>query len=320
MSTDVREAGVDAVVVSADTRVLALAALEALAGEPAVARIVLVDNGSHDGTADAVRERFPAAAVVRLERPVGYAAACNRGARAGASELVLFLNSDVVALPGAVSSLAEALRGRADAVAAGGRLVDPADGATQHQYGPKPFPSVARLLFGLSGVADVWPRNPVTGLHLRRPLDERATVAVEQPAGACFMVLRRELDAVGGFDERFWFWYEDVDLARRLADRGALLYVPTAVFRHLGGASFARWEKAQFVRSNYHGALRYAEAHLAGPQRAVLGVAVAGLLAPRVAVYARRDPALADAYRAAIAAAGALARGRPVPSLVAEVP
>jgi N-acetylglucosaminyl-diphospho-decaprenol L-rhamnosyltransferase len=131
-------------------------------------------------------------------------------------------------------------------------------------------------------------------------------------------VRRDAFDAIGGFDERFWFWYEDVDLARRLADRGTLLYVPTAVFRHLGGASFARWDKARFVRSNYHGALRYAEAHLGRGQRAVLGLAVAGLLAPRVAVYARRDRPLAEAYRAAIAAALALARGRTVPSLVAE--
>jgi N-acetylglucosaminyl-diphospho-decaprenol L-rhamnosyltransferase len=312
------ESQVDAVVVTADTRDLALAALEGLAGDPAVARAVVVDNASEDGTAEAVRDRFPDAEVVRLDRPVGYAAACNRGASKGRAKLVLFLNSDVVAQPGAVSVLAGALSGRGDAVAAGGRLVDSGDGSTQHQYGPKPFPSVLRLLVTLSGIADLWPRNPVTGAHLRRPLEERATATVEQPAGACFMVLRQELEAVGGFDERFWFWYEDVDLARRLAARGTLLYVPGAVFSHLGGASFARWDKGRWVRSHYQGALRYAEAHLSRPQRVVLGVAVAGLMAPRLALHARRDARLADAYRAAFGAALALARGRPVPSLVGE--
>ncbi|MDQ6750182.1 MAG: glycosyltransferase [Actinomycetota bacterium] len=309
---------VDAVVVTADTRDLALAALEGLAGDSAVARAVVVDNASNDGTAEAVRERFPDAHVVRLDRPVGYAAACNRGASEGSSRLVLFLNSDVVAEPGAVSCLAAALSGRDGAVAAGGRLVDPADGSTQHQYGPKPFPSVLRLLVMFSGIADLWPRNLVTGGHLRHPLDEGATAAVEQPAGACFMVMRDELEAVGGFDERFWFWYEDVDLARRLAGRGTLLYVPAAVFAHLGGESFARWDKERWVRSHYHGALRYAEAHLSRLQRLVLGISVAGLLAPRVALYARRDHGLADAYRAALLAALALACDRPVRSLVGE--
>ena len=303
---------VDIVIVTADTREMVLRCVDRLGGR----RPIVVDNASSDGTVAAIRERRPDVEVVDLGHQVGFAAACNRGADRGRSPLILFLNSDILALDGAVEVLVDELEAHPEAVAAGGRLVDPGTLATQHRYGPKPFPTLATFAVRLSGAEQLWPSNPWTAQHVRRPPDERATSRVDQPAGACLLVRRRVFDALGGFDEGFWFWYEDVDLARRLADRGALLYVPGAVFEHVGGASFAGWGRAQSVRSLTHGIVHYADLHFSRGQRLGLAALLVGLSAPRAVVFRAHDPELAAVHRAILHAAASLALGRRVAPLV----
>lgn len=304
--------GLDIVIVTADTREIVLRCLERLGAR----RSIVVDNASTDGTAAAVRAAWPEVEVVHLAHPVGFAAACNRGADRGESPLIIFLNSDILALDGAIEVLVGELEAHPEAVAAGGRLVDPGTLATQHRYGPKPFPTLATFAVRLSGAEQLWPSNPWTAQHLRHPPDERVTSRVDQPAGACLLVRRDVFDALGGFDEGFWFWYEDVDLARRLADCGAVLYVPAAIFEHVGGASFARWGRAQSVRSLAHGIVHYADLHFSRTQRLGLAALLVGLSAPRAVVFRARDPELAAVHRAILRAAGSLARGRPVAPLV----
>jgi len=314
MSAEPR-AAVDVVIVTADTRELTLACLATLE-DPAVASITVVDNGSSDGTAAAIRERFHAADVIELERPSGFALACNRGAEVGSAPHVLFLNSDTLAVDDAVSTLAGTLAHDADAVAAGGRLVDPDRLETQDRYGPQRFPTLPALAVRFSGLEQRWPRNPVTAPYVRHPLGEQATVEVDQPAGACLLVRRADFEAVGGFDEQYWFWYEDVDLARRLHERGRVLHVPAAVFRHLGGETFKQWDREQGTRSMFHGALRYAEQHFSRPRQVAFALLVVAVSAARVVRLARREPAQARVHRAVLGAALALLAGRPVPSLV----
>jgi N-acetylglucosaminyl-diphospho-decaprenol L-rhamnosyltransferase len=258
----------DVVVVTFDTREVTLACLARL--DRADTRAIVVDNGSTDGTAEAVAAAFPDAEVVRLDTGVGFAQACNLGAVRGTAPLVLFLNSDVLAHPGALDRLVDALEARPGAVAAGGRLVDPGTDDTQPAYAPQRYPELGVLLARVTGLEAVLPSGPDPAL-----LAERGTIACDQPAGACLLVRRDAFDAVGGFDERFWFWYEDVDLARRLHVRGELLHVGGAVFEHLGGGTFAAWGRVRGLRSRLHGIARYAEVHLPRGQRAVLGLALA---------------------------------------------
>ncbi|HEX3872628.1 MAG TPA: glycosyltransferase [Solirubrobacteraceae bacterium] len=306
---------VDVVVVTADTRDLVLRCLERL-DDPVIASVTVVDNGSRDGTIEAVRSAHPDCRVVSCEPPVGYATACNRGAAGGAGELILFLNSDILAHDGAVGRLAGALAGDPAAVAAGGRLVDPGTLDTQHRYGPKPFPTLATLIARLSGLEQLWPGNPWTTSAVGSAPPDTHTTTVDQPAGACLLVERRVFDAIGGFDDGFWFWYEDVDLARRLTERGRLLYAPDAVFEHVGGASFARWGRAEGVRSLVHGIVHYAETAFDHRRRVALAVVVFALSAPRAILYAPLHRDLADAHRAIARAAVDLALGRPVAPLM----
>jgi N-acetylglucosaminyl-diphospho-decaprenol L-rhamnosyltransferase len=306
---------VDVVVVTADTRKLVLACLDRL-HDPQIAHVIVVDNASRDGTAEAVHARHPATTVVRVEEPVGFASACNRGAERGEADLILFLNSDILALDGAIATLAAELVARPDAVAAGGRLVDPGTLATQDRYGPKPFPTLTTFAVRLSGIEQLWPRNPWTLPPPPHVLAAQTAIVVDQPAGACLLVRRDAFDALAGFDEFYWFWYEDVDLARRLADRGTLLYVPAAVFEHVGGASFARWDRAQSVRSLVQGIAHYAEVHFSLPGRLGLAALLLALSAPRSLLFARSDPDLARAHRAIVRAALRLARGECLEPLV----
>lgn len=277
---------------------------------PAVASIVVADNAFDLDGPDERAELARRATIVPLERPHGFAAANNRGVALCRAEHVLLLNSDVLVVDGAIEGLVAALRERPSAVAAGGRLVDPDTLATQEQYRPRPFPTLANFLVIVLGIEELWPGNPITQRYHGAALDEHAVQSVAQPAAAAVLVRRDALDRVGGFDERFWFWFEDSDLLLRLHAVGEIVYAPRSVFRHLGGGTFRRWSKAERIRSVHHGIVQYADVHFSRPKRAALGVALLAVSVPRVALFGRSRPDEASAWRAVAGAGVALIGGR----------
>jgi N-acetylglucosaminyl-diphospho-decaprenol L-rhamnosyltransferase len=259
----------DVVVVTWNSRELVLRCVEHLQHSGA-ARVIVVDNASGDGTSGALAGREDVV-VVRLEQPAGLATAFNRGAAQTRADLILFLNDDVFASRESLRALVQGLVGRPTAVAAAGRLVDAEDGRTQTGYLPQAFPRLRGLVAMLAG------RSP-----RRVPVGETETVAVDQPVGACLLVRREAFEAVGGWDEEFEFWYEDVDLARRLAAHGELLYVPTAPFVHVGGHTARRLSRAQLVSRHYRGALLYAAKHFGPAERVGAGLVYAVAAAGRL--------------------------------------
>jgi N-acetylglucosaminyl-diphospho-decaprenol L-rhamnosyltransferase len=304
-------ASVDVVIPTFDARELILRCVSRLA-DPAIAQTVVVDDASTDGTSHALPERFPDVRVVVLDRHRGLAHALNRGAEVGTAEFVLFLNNDVFPIDGAISRLCRALRDNPLAVSAGGRLVDPETEHTQDMYQPRALPGLLGLTVRLSGIERAWPRNPWTGQHLRRPLGAVATAQTDrQPAGACLLVRREAFEQVQGWDEGYWFWYEDVDLSRRLAELGSALYVPTAMFEHVGRASTSSWARHEQHKRLYHGTLRYAEQHLPRWQQVLLGTLMVIVMIPRIAWLARRSqPDALSTYRHLLGEGWALVGGR----------
>lgn len=306
---------VDVVIVSADMAEMTLDCVNHL-DEPLVAEIVVVDNAFHPDAGAAREEIAERASVVSLDAPHGFAAANNRGLAVGTALNVLLLNSDILVVPGAIEGLVDALEEYSGAVAAGGRLVDPDTLATQSGYRPRPFPTLLNLLVIMLGIEELWPGNPVTRRYHGAHFDENSTEAIDaQPAAAALMVRRADLEAVGGLDERFWFWFEDSDLLRRIGARGQILYVPGAVFRHLGGGTFGGWDKSQRVRSIFHGMLHYGDAHFSRAKRIVLGTAALAVSLPRIVLFGRSRLEEADAWRAVARGGVALVRGRPVPAV-----
>lgn len=307
----------DVSIVTADTRDMTLACVAALVDDPRLARIAVVDNGSGaDGTAGALAERFgDRVTVVEPDRPLGFAAANNLGARGGSAPYVLYLNSDILVTDGAVAGLLDALGAVDGAVAAGGRLVDPDTLATQAEYRPRPFPRLLDFAVILTGVEERWPGNPVSRRYHGAAVSDEATVPVQQPAAAALLLPRSEVEAVGGFDERFWFWFEDSDLLARLHRRGTVLYVPSAVFRHLGGGTFRRWSKAQRIRSIHHGIAHYGAAQFPRGTRAALGALLVAVSVPRLVLFGADRAEEKRAWGAVAAGGLALMRGRSVPAI-----
>ena len=292
---------VDVVIPTRDTRELTLRCVESVRthGASAVpARCIVVDNGSKDGTAEALRAKEPDVIVVQPEKPLGFASACNLGASHGDGELILFLNSDVLADAGSIDRLTAFMRRDPECAAAGGRLVDVGTANTQVGFALRAFPTLAAQLALLVGLERYWPTNPVSRRQLMLCFDYGKTQYVNaQPAAACLMCRRSAFEQVGGFDERFYFWFEDVDLVRRLvAHGGRIAYVHDAVFAHLRSHTFSQWERPEIVRARYSGLVRYFVKHHSYREQLALRAAIVALALVRVPVLLVLNRQLARAY------------------------
>jgi GT2 family glycosyltransferase len=223
------------VIVSYNARPDLDACLESLAAHPPRLRheIVVVDNASTDGSAESVVARAPAVRLVRQPSNVGFAAGNNVGIQQTTGELILLLNNDTIVPAGAIDALVSRLRATSGAGAAGPRLVD-GSGKPELSFGPM-----------MSPFAEAWQKS-LMALHARgmpfvTSWVERATARehfVDWVSGAALLVYRRDAEAVGLLDERFFLYTEDVDFCASLRARGRrILFTPAAQITHLRGRS-----------------------------------------------------------------------------------
>jgi GT2 family glycosyltransferase len=224
------------IIVSFNARADLERCLDSLAGHPPAVphEVLVVDNGSSDGSADAARGRVDVRTIA-IGSNRGFAAANNAGIRASAGGLLLLLNSDTIVPPGAIDRLLAALDRHPEAAAAGPRLVD-ANGRAELSFG--------RMI----GPLAEWRQQRLMRRHARA---DAATVAlIEQMtrqeqfpdwvSGACLLVRRADAEAVGLLDERFFMYTEDVDFCAALRARGRrILFTPDAEIVHLRGRSAA---------------------------------------------------------------------------------
>jgi len=236
--------------------------------------VVIVDNASTDGTT------FPAGVtVLRNEANRGFAAAVNQGVRAHSSPLTLLLNPDARLLTGieALCDISVANRH----TAATGLLVE-SDGSPQKGFTIRRLPTPATLALEVLGINQLWPRNPVNRAYRCADVELNTKQCVEQPAGALFLFRRDDWEELGGFDERFFpIWFEDVDFAKRLLDRGGTIVLdPTVRACHTGGHSIQKLADSSRIRFWYGSLLRYVVQHF-GPvtRRLVAGSVLLGLAA-----------------------------------------
>jgi GT2 family glycosyltransferase len=242
--------------------------LDSLQGR--VGEVVVVDNASADGTAELVRKRYPSVQLVSPGVNLGFAAAANLGARRSSGSTLLFLNPDTVCLD-PLEPLEAALDGAENFVAAAGRLVGP-DGRTQTGFTVRRLPTPASLIFEILLLNRLFPRNLVNRRYRCLDLDLELPQHVEQPAGACLAVRRDRFEACGGFDEAFFpLWFEDVDLCKRLRDRGgAILFLPQVRIEHRGGHSLDSINFRQKQIYWYRNMLYYGRKHFSWGARVVL--------------------------------------------------
>jgi GT2 family glycosyltransferase len=224
------------VIVSFNARAHLVACLESLrAPEPATPHtIVVVDNASSDGSADAARE-FPSVHVIEMGRNAGFAAGNNAGIRASSGELVLLLNSDTVVPPGAIDHLVGRLLADPRVGIVGPRIVD-GNGRPELSFGRmiSPLNEARQKLIGRLYEAGVG--------RLARWVERetRREQVVDWVSGACLLVRRSAAESAGLLDERFFLYTEDVDFchAVRALDY-QVLFTPSAEIVHLRGRSRA---------------------------------------------------------------------------------
>jgi N-acetylglucosaminyl-diphospho-decaprenol L-rhamnosyltransferase len=274
--------------------------LEALAQEDC--EIVVVDNASQDETVRRVEE-FVAWHELRLlanDRNLGFAAAVNQGARAATGDVLLLLNPDAIAEPGAVKALLTCMES-ARAAAAGGALLG-RTGEIERGFAFRRLPTLATLLCEAMLVNQLWPRNPVNRRHRCLDADYSQQQVVEQPAGACLAIARASSTEIGGFDEQFFpVWFEDVDVCKRLLEHGGkILYCPTARFRHSGAHSVSQLSFREQQVFWYTNMLRYARKHFTYGQVQMLrtGIIAGMLLRSLAAIFGARKTPLREALNA----------------------
>lgn len=225
------------VIVNHNAREHLEACLESLnSAPPAIPHeIVVVDNASVDGSAAAVRARWPAVMVIELQINTGFAAGNNAGIRATRGDLVLLLNNDTVVPAGAIDALVARLLAHPEAAVAGPRLVD-ADGRVELSFGPMISPW-GELRQKMTMALHARRVGPVTAWVERAASRERQ---VDWVSGACLLVRRAAAERAGLLDERFFLYTEDVDFCAAIRARGgAVIFTPDARIVHLRGRSRA---------------------------------------------------------------------------------
>ncbi len=242
--------------------------------------LIVVDNGSNGAPVEQTVDRRNVR-VLEPGRNLGFGAAVNRGAAAGRSDLILILNTDAQPGAGSLEALVQGMARCPDAAGLAPRLLG-ADGAPQTAWQLRRLPALGTLI-GYCCFSD-------TGA---RPAAEPAGGdPVEQPAACALLLRRTAFENAGGMDERFWpAWFEDVDLARRLADRGEqMLYWPDAVFHHGLGASVSRLGYGGFLAAYYRNLDRYARKHHGRGAALLLRAVLAAAALLRIVLLPLRRP------------------------------
>jgi N-acetylglucosaminyl-diphospho-decaprenol L-rhamnosyltransferase len=291
-----RPARIDAVIVAYNSAPVLRGCVAPLAAAGGVT-VTVVDNASPDDTAAAVAGLD--ARVIHAGRNGGFAAGCNLGLSAGGAPYVLLLNPDARISAEDLARLARVLDEDPAVAVAAPRILE-GDGAlafSQRRF-PRRRSTFAQALF----LHRVWPRAPWVDELVRDPAAYDAPGDPEWVSGACLLARREVLEAIGGLDERFFLYCEDIDLCARVRAAGhGIRFEPRATARHAGGASAPREGLLAVYARNR---VRYARKH---GSRADASLEAAGVALGHV-THALASIARPAARRGNLQALAALAR------------
>lgn len=201
--------------------------------------VIVSDNGSSDGSPGLIQDEFPHVRIIENGANVGFARGNNSGIRASQGEFVLILNPDTIIHNGALDHWIAFANAHPNAGAFGCRVLNP-DGS--YQISARPFPTplgdaiAALYLRSLGRLSNAFLSDTYVGWHGE---SERQ---IDWQSGCCVMFRGALLKELGGFDEQFFYHFEEVDLCRRVWNAGwPILYTPDASITHLGGQSVGRY-------------------------------------------------------------------------------
>jgi GT2 family glycosyltransferase len=262
---------VSVVVITRNTRELLLGLLESLRKDPEtlaqIREIIIVDNGSTDGTGEALKSRFPQTVVLRNEANRGFAAAVNQAWRRAAGEIILLLNSDTRLLPGEMARILRFMEDNPKVGVVGPALV------YEDMRPQRSFASIPSV------IQEVVPRFMLEFLsparHGGKTWGAKEPEPVDSLIGAALVMRRSLLEALDGFDERFFFFLEETDFCKRARQHGwqVIFFPSTRIVHYQGKTVGANWVKGRieynisldkFIRKHhgglYHGFFRMVRA------------------------------------------------------------
>jgi N-acetylglucosaminyl-diphospho-decaprenol L-rhamnosyltransferase len=249
-----RRPRVDVGVVTYNTAALSVDALRRLLDteQGCDLRVFVRDNGSSDGTPDAIRRDVPEA-VLEVGDNLGFAGGVNRLIAASDAPWFLALNSDAWPEPGAIATLVAAAERAPRAAVVVPRLERP-DGTLEHSTHPLPSIGVAALL--ATGATRVIGHRARERLLLEPDWQHDHARSVGWAVGAAMLMRREALDELGGFDERFFMYAEDLEWCWRAQRHGwEVQFEPAALVRHVGNASgkaaYGRRRTEAYMRNSY---------------------------------------------------------------------
>lgn len=236
--------------------------------EAGARRVIVVDNNSSDGSVEALEAALASdqLTIIQNANNLGFSRGCNAGVRVSDAEALLFLNPDCVLAPDALERMFAVLDSGDGVGMVGGLLCNP-DGSEQ-PGGRRDFPTPGRAFaraFGLARLGRIFP-SLLSDFNLHQTPLPAGPTDVDAISGACMLVSRKAIGAVGLWDEDYFLHCEDLDWCMRFRLAGwRVVFVPSAQVAHVGGASsrarpvFVEWHKhrgmlrfyAKFFRHQY---------------------------------------------------------------------
>lgn len=217
-------------------------------------QIILVDNGSKDKTVKIVEEKFPYVRVVRNSYNAGLSQAINKGVRLASGKYILLFNPDVIVMETTIHKLCQFMDSREYVGACGPRFLWP-DGKIQRSC--RELPTFKNLFLEFSGIGRIMKCPSWKMWHF----SHKETREIEQLMGSCLMVSKRVFDEIGGMNERYPIFMNDVDLCYRIKRAGYKLYfLPDAnVIHYLGGST--RKVRRKMILEEHRSVYRYLRDH-----------------------------------------------------------
>jgi N-acetylglucosaminyl-diphospho-decaprenol L-rhamnosyltransferase len=265
-------AGLDVVIVAYRSRELLRGCLASLREHPARIgmRVIVVDNASGDGTVEMVRSEYPEVDLIASTTNLGFAAATNLGVHRGTAPYLLALNPDTAVTAGALDTVIATMEAHPEAAVVGPRLVR-ANGSLDHAA-KRSFPTPISALGHFTRVGR---RAGASGRLAAYRAPEVESGPVDAVNGAFMLMRRQAFERLGGFDEGYWMYMEDLDLCYRLAQEGwRSWYQPAATVVHVKGGTVGGPRSARLDWHFHRGMYRFYRRHYAREQSSALNALV----------------------------------------------
>lgn len=223
---------------------------KALASLNNEAEIIIIDNNSTDRSIEYLQPKFTGVKFISNIENFGFAKACNQGIEMSSGKYVLFLNPDTIIPGDCFQKCISLFESHNDAGALGVKMVD--DKGKYLKESKRGFPSPAASFYKLFGLAAIFPKSKLFAKYYLGHLDENKNQEVDTIAGAFMMIPREVLEKVGGFDESFFMYGEDIDLSYRIKKSGYKnYYLAETYITHFKGKS-TKQKNADYTKVFYN--------------------------------------------------------------------